>query len=482
VPFSDASNTTVTNWARTPILLDQVSLQLRVYQQDELTLRRKPRPEFRQSADRPMLDSPLAHYFSDPKLHYQKNYPAINICGKFVTSSNAVRIFRADHGYPIPHYGSKALAPHEKSIDKYEGVFNQFTDSELEVLKSEHPTEGDCLYRPTLVRYLDLCFSIRTLVIKKEKLERFNSLSLLPRNIRFQRMELYFEIPYGLKEEKELISAMRRILHLSFGQPNTDRKKIEESKDEEDRDAFLAWVVHPSAVSPKFKSKQPFKVKCYRKGQMIRFEIQANSPSMAKDSSIRLSPSLLKQEAVSVADEIATKLREVEKHALKALSCPADELSAASNFDNLLVRCKTLTPRHINDSRFLEFLRSLSNLEFTDNKIFKSFGLNPQLLKVLADPNYGFLVKQDRGIAGLNGTYTANKRNPIFKLEPHRLSLVGRPERISGSGCNEELEEEYAIFKRSFDKGSSQRGSFKYSFLETKSAIRERSIKPICRA
>jgi len=452
LPFSNASITKVEPQRRTPILMDQVTIALRVYQRDRVFLRKRPRPEYKQKAKQIFLNDPLVNYVSDPRLYFQGDYPAINVCGRWLVASNSVRIFRADTGNPIPHCPTKCAVPQARTIERYENLVNQFKPHELSQFIGEHPHHVDALYRYSLGKFLDVYASIRSLVVKKENLARFNEIGIFPNGTRLQRLELYFEIPYGSKEEKDLLLALKEILFLAFTLPKTNRKRIEESKDEEDRDALLAWTVLPQEVSSKFTSSEYFKIKCYKKGAKVRFEIQANSPAIAKMKDVRLTLENFKLEAIAIADELASSLRVIESHALKILACPIGEQDREVLFHQLFARCKALTPRITNDVRFLDFLRQLAKDGYTDRKSFSSYGLNPQLLKTLANEQSGFLRPQDRGLEGLDGKFTLRKRNPVFVLELKWLSRMGRPQRLSSCGTGDILTAELTALRLQINK------------------------------
>ncbi len=346
------------------------------------------------------LDHAVVDYFADPRLYPSGNSNLIRPCGRNVAASGGRRIIMAEQGSPINHCTSKSRAPQEKSIEKHEHIYNQFNDEELTALlmnPKRHPANP---YQYQLGTVVSNLAELRAVVVEQKGLQRFNPLNVPITGKVLEKIELYLELPFAGDDDKALKAACEKALRIAFGDAKIKMYNVQEVSDGEDRDpVFLKWPVSQKMLSPALngKSKNCF-IKFYKKGQRIRLEILVRNPHRKRstrqelDDLLKLGgPPSLANEAMEIADIIASCLRTIEKHARKLLSEIPYQTPSDILFQDMVARCRVLISRKADSVNLLKALRSIGDNGFIDKKTYRSLGLNVQNLSLLADPEFGFL-------------------------------------------------------------------------------------------
>lgn len=462
--FSNVSINTHPDYQPAPILLDHVAIKLMIYVR-EYNTQANPKTG---SAFPPNLikrvPDPLAAYVANPRIYkHRKGAPIIFVCGQEALTSNGTRLFSAEIGNPLPHCTSRTGLPRKESVQRYEGANNYFSESLLQRLLGTQGCDPLNPHQYLLGIFLHKYFQIRDHIISAGQLQNFNTLGQVKRDLRFYSMELYIEVPYSNRTDVQLVAAFKELFTRCFGQPDKHRRRTEESLDKKDSDALLSWVVLPKLVSPNLADGRDYLVKVYKKQGKVRIEIQANSPALDKELVGQTTSSECQENAdfnlmdqlgiiptqstysefadvsSKVANEIATKLRELEQHAWALLSKQVEGQDWLDTYEQMLERCRSLKPRLIHDDRFISVLKHIAQHGYIDIQTCRSLKLKDYHLKDLATEGVGFLRRENKGIAALSAQAYTGTRNPNFVLVADWISRTAPLEkkRSKKSTCSD---------------------------------------------
>jgi len=427
-------NNNITNLV-SPILLDQITFKIPIYTSAKEEYRKVIRaPDKKGKHQIEVLNDPITSYFADPRLYPLNAYNVIHPCGRNVVATNGRRIEMALRGQPLPHRTSKARAPQNKSIEIHEHQNNQFSDEEIKELvcnPAYHPAKP---FEHLLETAISKVIELRQVVIKSKGLDRHNSLSQDLSAKALIRMELYLEFSHMTADEKVLKALFEKVLKRAFGPTKLSMFEIKQVEDDEDRHpTFMKWKAPQGFFSPELNGKTPWFIKLYQKNDRIRLEIQANEPNLKRSKLERLDDLLkgqserpLRKEALAVAEIIADCLRVIEAHARKALSELPTQTNPEILFGKMLGRCSELLKNKSDSARLMSALREIAHVGYIDRKTYRAFGLNVQNLKILADPDVGFLKTQEKGLVDRQ---SKRKINPTYILVPEWLDRTGKPSR-----------------------------------------------------
>lgn len=415
-----------------PILLDQIAIYLPIY---TATPEQRWIPNQKGEKKGPeLVDHPLTAYVADPRVyHHPRGKRVLYPFGREVVLTNGRRIFKAMQGNPLTHCSSGKRAPQRKSIKRHELQYNQFTEDELRELLSKSDADKRMPYKLLLSQYLETLAILATSVIYDRKLLPYNNINPSPLSAAWlSRIEIYIEIPYANKSDEALRKALDSVLVRAFGKEKNRKFFVEEDRgtDEDEVPSIIKWSVPSSFLSPQLADNGKHHIiKFYRKGPRVRLEIQLNSPSLAKHDGQELEDLLngvsCEERIKAIADIAANCLRTIEKTAHQALS----EISSPSDVEDLenliLARWKELLPRSWDSTPAKNVRTYLAKNGYIDLKTAESFGVGGQVLKQLANKEYGFLKRKSKG---LNPNASRRSTNANYELEKEFLVRIGRPE------------------------------------------------------
>jgi hypothetical protein len=363
--------------------------------------------------------------------------PIIYPCGRRVVSTNGRRLFRAQQGAPLPRESTKSSRglrkrpPQEKTINKQSRTENQLTVSEKEALLKLQGVNPDRPYQYQLGLALDKFVEMRNLVIKDRKLKPFNPVSDPIGTGSPKAIELYIELPNVSDDDKKLNQCFRSALYKAFGKAKIERHRVESEEGIEDEPSILNWPIQLEMISNGHIKGQGH-LKFYRKGECIRFEIRAESPSIAKyetkEQGIKArSGTLSKREKISfISGFLDEAINGIVRHVNRELeSIPVTSLGKVLA-KKIMQRSRDLLPTVANTVKYSKVVDYIAQYGFIDQKEFVKYA-NPQGLKKLSCHEHGFLVKRSKGIEGLTPDIAQGRiRNASYDLAMDRLEFNGR--------------------------------------------------------
>lgn len=411
-----------------PVLMDQITFKVPIYTAaDYWKVIRTADERSRHRIE--ILDNPIVHYFSDPRLYPQNNRNTINPCGRFVVATNGRRVDMAERGQPIPHKESKKRAPQEKSIEGHENSNNKYSRQELDELLANPKCDSAKPYKYQLGLAVSNAIKLRTIVSKAKSVTQFNPPDKALTEKSLLRLELYIEFMKSTSDYKSIRDVFEKALEISFGGPNLEKYQVKAVKDDENEPIILKWEVPQALFSPQFNGQAKWFIKLYDKGDRVRLEIQANQPHLKlspKEELRKLKTNKFRpifEYAQSVADQIAECLQLIASHAdsvMRKLPASPDNEQLS---DRLVGRCQVLFKNKRDSLALQKVARHIAEHEFIDKKTCKELGLNPQCLEKMSDSIHGFLEKRTRGL--VKGE-PKRFRNAIYVLNHEWLSRTGK--------------------------------------------------------